>query len=496
MTIAMVILSIIVVGMGSVMVLAARDLGGTQSDAVAASRTADVAEAIIRDVGFLSTITEQTDRAITLTVPDRDGDGNAETIRYAWESATGDPGVPGDPIWRTYNGGTPVAVIDAAQDFSLTYLTRVVRGDWIPVADESFNLLFVVPDPNDLDAGEILRRDLIESWGYTVTVIDDDAIPLEFDAAVAGNSVAYVCETVDPGRLGTKLTPADIGVVSEQREMAELLEVEAKETRDYGQTSVKVVDAGHYITALVSPGDLTIASSSVRLLRPDDALAPDAVFPISKHDDPTKGVLVTVEAGGTLDDATPAAGRRVVLPWGKDLDFSKLNATAHVLTKRSIDWAAGNESLGGSTFGYVDAFPTNVTNVRRLQVATQVTLAEAGTVTEVGAFIGGFADNCRFAIYSDLAGEPDTLLAETAAFAIESAYDWQSAALPPTHLTPGTYWLALAFAATTQGFFVDSGGELRYRNHWAEKNGFLPSWGASDDTFGVKMSIYAAYVTD
>ena len=164
--------------------------------------------------------------------------------------------------------------------------------------------------------------------------------------------------------------------------------------------------------------------------------------------------------------------------------------------KRSIDWAAGNESIGGSVIGYPTAFGSPVYDVRRLQIATRVVLPENGTITQIGAFVGGAAADCRYAVYSDVAGEPDTLLAESATFSTVAAYDWQTTPLPSTPLTAGTYWLALSFASNSQTYFLETGGQLRYREHWATNNDYLPNWGPSDDSFVANVSIYAAYIPD
>jgi hypothetical protein len=48
-------------------------------------------------------------------VPDRTGDGNPETIRYAWS------GTVGAPLTRQYNGGTAATIIDSVQALSFTY---------------------------------------------------------------------------------------------------------------------------------------------------------------------------------------------------------------------------------------------------------------------------------------------------------------------------------------------------------------------------------------
>ncbi len=74
------------------------------------------------DLYFATSVTELTGTAITFTVPDRNGDGTPETIRYAWS------GKAGDPLTRQYNGGAAVNVIPGVQSFGLTYDRRQVQA--------------------------------------------------------------------------------------------------------------------------------------------------------------------------------------------------------------------------------------------------------------------------------------------------------------------------------------------------------------------------------
>jgi prepilin-type N-terminal cleavage/methylation domain-containing protein len=115
---AIVILSLIVAACGSVGLMAVRTLNACGGpDPLAEGRAA--ADAIAADLRMALAITEQTPTAITFTVPDRNGDGSPETIRYAWSGA-------GMPLTRQVNGA-PVPAAPIAQNvqvFDLQYLTR------------------------------------------------------------------------------------------------------------------------------------------------------------------------------------------------------------------------------------------------------------------------------------------------------------------------------------------------------------------------------------
>jgi hypothetical protein len=58
------------------------------------------------DLEFALAFTEQSPNAIAFLVPDRDGDGQVETLRYAWS------GTPGDPLTKQSNGGTVAAILE------------------------------------------------------------------------------------------------------------------------------------------------------------------------------------------------------------------------------------------------------------------------------------------------------------------------------------------------------------------------------------------------
>jgi Tfp pilus assembly protein PilV len=114
-----VIMAMIMLAMTSVMVLSTRCLTSKGEDA---SKASDAIDEITTDLNLAESFSEQTATAVTFTVPDRDNNGQSETIRYSWS------GTPGDSIMRAYNGGVEVAVAEDVQYFSLEYLLKTVGG--------------------------------------------------------------------------------------------------------------------------------------------------------------------------------------------------------------------------------------------------------------------------------------------------------------------------------------------------------------------------------
>lgn len=119
--------AILVAGSASTLYIASRALD-TGADGNRHTRiAAEVLGDMMADVRHARRFTERTATAITFTVPDRDGDGQDETLRYAWS------GTPGDPLTYEYNGGGATTIAADVQAFNLTSLTREMVG---PVEEE------------------------------------------------------------------------------------------------------------------------------------------------------------------------------------------------------------------------------------------------------------------------------------------------------------------------------------------------------------------------
>jgi hypothetical protein len=110
---------VLLAGLGAVMMIGSQIAytPSTSTHSLAASRVvSDLAD----ELRFATFIAEHTSTALEFAVADRDGDHVAERIRYEWS------GTPGDPLLRTYNGGTPATIAQGVQSFqcSLTLDTR------------------------------------------------------------------------------------------------------------------------------------------------------------------------------------------------------------------------------------------------------------------------------------------------------------------------------------------------------------------------------------
>ncbi|MHC5022366.1 MAG: LamG-like jellyroll fold domain-containing protein [Planctomycetota bacterium] len=351
---SLVIISILVVAMGSVMVLAARTIESEEGAASGELAAQAAAAQITRDLHFATWFKERSPTAVTFEVPDRNGDGYSEMISYAWS------GVPGDPLVHTYNSSPAQALVEDVQSFDLSYIYRTIAGK---VPDETgpapLAVLLLINGtveslPDDTykispqpTSGELDRQALLESWGYVVTQLVAAAPQSYYDAAVAGVDVVYVPETINSVDVGVKLRGAVAGVVNEEVALCAWQGFSLWPASPAPTDVVDIVDNTHEITAGFSTGALPIFNAAADVVALSGTLA-GGLKVLGEFDagGPAPGLAV-IDTGGDLYDGGVAAARRVQLPWGRvGFDISALNDDGHTIMRRSIEWAAGVD-LGG-----------------------------------------------------------------------------------------------------------------------------------------------------
>ena len=233
----------------------------------------------------------------------------------------------------------------------LTIMRRAI--EWAEGAGCGSNppLLLVVGNASSPSSEDNARRTLIESWCYTVTLIDASASQSEFDAAGAVNDVIYISEEVDHTQLLTKVRDLPIGVVSEERYQYSHLGFASGMGSSVSMTSLKVTDNTHSITAGLSLGELTIVASSQPLQNLQGTLSPDLI-PLGTHPSNTNPSLAILETGARIwTGGSTVPARRVFLPWGGDaFQFSALNDDGRTIMQRAIEWANGAGSTAAPTY--------------------------------------------------------------------------------------------------------------------------------------------------
>lgn len=114
-TLTTAVMAVLVGGMASAVLITATALPDDQDPVIGITDGAAAVSGIATDVYGAVSFTERSTQAVTFTVADRDGNGTAETIRYAWS------GVAGDPLTRAYNGGPASTAAPDVYNFQLTY---------------------------------------------------------------------------------------------------------------------------------------------------------------------------------------------------------------------------------------------------------------------------------------------------------------------------------------------------------------------------------------
>ena len=116
-----VIVVILLTGVVSSMFVAQGGMAASSAKADCLTLEQRATQMIAQDVSLATSFTERTSLAVTMVVPDRNSDGQSETIRYAWS------GVPGAPLTRQYNGGTPAVLAANVTQFNLAYLLKTLN---------------------------------------------------------------------------------------------------------------------------------------------------------------------------------------------------------------------------------------------------------------------------------------------------------------------------------------------------------------------------------
>ncbi len=119
---AMASATVLITGLGATVIVTSGAFRPESTAPHATTTSVWTASDLLADLRLATGFTERTDTAATFTVPDRNGDGQPETLRYAWS------GNRGDPLTLSYNGAEPMIVARDVQDFSLNYVTHALPG--------------------------------------------------------------------------------------------------------------------------------------------------------------------------------------------------------------------------------------------------------------------------------------------------------------------------------------------------------------------------------
>lgn len=128
--IAITISAILLLGIQSALSVALRGVPDPQSGPGTSLQANRIADQLTTELETAMYVNEHTATSIAFTIPDRNGDGNAERVRYAWT------GTPGGKLTRQYNGGTVEMIAEKVNLFSLTPSAKSVSESYPSLAVE------------------------------------------------------------------------------------------------------------------------------------------------------------------------------------------------------------------------------------------------------------------------------------------------------------------------------------------------------------------------
>lgn len=138
--VAMAIMTILLLSLGSVVALATKALPPATPPVGDTTATHEILRVLARDLELASEVTIATATTLEFKTADRNSDGQPEVIRYSWT------GSPGDPLVRKYNGDAAEPVVTRVQAVSFAYATTPDTTAAAPVATTSAETLFYTND--------------------------------------------------------------------------------------------------------------------------------------------------------------------------------------------------------------------------------------------------------------------------------------------------------------------------------------------------------------
>lgn len=330
------ILAILMGGMASAVALASRAIPRSSANASVAQVQGSIAEAMEQmdaDLAVAKTITQLTPTAITMTVADR-GHGAAgdETIRYSWT------GVAGDPLTRTYNGGTAVTLLSGVKSFALTGTIGAGTLSSAP------RVMLVVGNAASLGTEDTARVGLLTLWQFPTTIVDAAASAAAYQAAAVNCDVMWVSEQSLGSWVVGKLSNPSIGIVNEDWMLVTEFGFAALNAQTFSK-NISVTSTSHPITSVFPLGTLKLSNSAaISMNGLSGVVAPGATVLGVDGTTGLTSALACIDVGGMQISSRVSRGRRVSLPIGgtdvTHVSVAGLTSDGTWLIKRSLVWAA------------------------------------------------------------------------------------------------------------------------------------------------------------
>lgn len=195
--VAMAASTFLLAGLASVMLIA-RQIAYTPSAAIRRTQSADVVSQMADELRYATLILQQTVKSVEFLVADRNSDGTAEKIRYEWS------GTAGDPLYKTINGGTAMAILQNVQQFQLNYNTVTKTTPVTTIVDSSEGTLV------SLSSGSTTVVESISTSNWLAQHIDPQSFPASIGGINKTSATSWNATRVDFS--ATNALPLTVGL--------------------------------------------------------------------------------------------------------------------------------------------------------------------------------------------------------------------------------------------------------------------------------------------
>ncbi|MGD9035721.1 MAG: type II secretion system protein [Syntrophobacterales bacterium] len=263
---------------------------------------------------------------------------SGQTVRYDQASSTSE--VAGSTLLVASAGSTSLGWINTSANRLAQAVAAFAPATGCGSGVGGTNLVMVTGDgAYSSGVDDSAKKTLFESWGWTVTAIDDGTA--DYSTAAANNDVMFISESSSSGTVGSKARDLDIGVVMEEDYCWDEMEFGAVGDGGEWGDSITITNNSHYITSPFSTGSLTIYTTGDNVGSLPSSLASGGVLLANENavGDPT---LFVFDTGADLDIGT-ATNRRVGIPT-KTSNPANWNNDLKTIIQRSLDWVEGGET--------------------------------------------------------------------------------------------------------------------------------------------------------
>ncbi|MDH3509067.1 MAG: DNRLRE domain-containing protein, partial [Gammaproteobacteria bacterium] len=234
----------------------------------------------------------------------------------------------------------------------------------------SGEVVMIVGDDSVPTPGDLAKQALMESWGYTVRLEGDNISAGGISSLMDTRDVLFVADSVDPTRVETKLTGLAKGVVSEVGALNGDLGFASGAAWTTGDT-ITIAENDHYITQPFDLGDLRIYDAAMEGVTVAGTPSP-SLEALGQWSSATG--LATLDAGAQTASGGTAAGRRALLPFGRNINLAFLNNNGRLIMQRALEWASAPAGTTSNALMVV----ADAANPSAQEIARQVLLGSFG----------------------------------------------------------------------------------------------------------------------